>query len=203
MMKKILMLLMSALVATSAWAAGDDATLEKIESANKKINTLQANFSHIKCLNKKETKREGTLYFAVDKLSMVFSQPAADRFVIANGSMMVKDGKKGVKKYDLSKVKTMKSLSDCLLWAMHGEVRKIAKANDAEIAITENGNSYIITLTAKKKQVKGYTKIVIEYIKKNGAIQRMVMEDAAHTVNTYELSGSKPNATLPSDCFDF
>ena len=200
-MKKFLFLFLLTAFASPA-ATDPEAILDRIETLNKKTTTISASFVQARTLaNKKTVTLDGTLYFADgDKMDIIYSAPEGDRFCF-NGNKMRQTAKGATHNYDLTKNASMRSLADCLSWAMTGQVRSIAKANNAKIDVQEEDSHYVITLTATKKQVKGYARLTLTYNKKNGLLERLVMEEFSHVINDYQLHSPKANAKLPATAF--
>lgn len=186
-----------ALLAFATLHASNDATLAKIASGNQKVNSLIINFSQTKVLaNKQSQSLNGVLYYTNEgKMAMNYEKPAGDRFVISGNKVMhIKSGKR--KTFDMAKTASVKSLANSLLWALSGQVQKVADANNADIAVEESSDNYTVTLTARKRQVKGYAKLVLIYSKKNGLLQSLSMEEFNHVVNTYSMQSVKSNTAI-------
>lgn len=205
-MKRISAFFAALTLMMAANAQTDEAILNKIETANRNVSSLQAPFTQVKTLaSKKTVNMSGTLYYSrSDRMAMDYTQPQGNRFVINGGRMLVANGKQP-KIYTLASTPSMKSLADYLLNAMAGKVRSILAKNTADLSIQNDSQSenYVITLTAKTKQVKGFAKIVLEYNKKTGLFQRMEMEEFNHTSNVYTVSNLKTNVSIPEQTYKF
>ena len=166
-----------------------DGVLDKIASSNTRISTLQAHFDQSRFLKAtgKTIPMEGIFYYASpDRMSMSYSKPANELLVIDKNT---------------SKNKIMGSLSDCLLGCVRGKVGDVAKANNASVSTSESGGNYVVTLTAKEKSVRGYSKIVLTYRKVDCVLVKMVMEEFTGVTNTYEMSDIVKDKPLGDSVF--
>ncbi len=180
-----------------------DGVLDKIASSNTRISTLQAHFDQSRFLKAtgKTIPMEGIFYYASpDRMSMSYSKPANELLVIdKNTFFMYRGGNRST--FDTSKNKIMGSLSDCLLGCVRGKVGDVAKANNASVSTSESGGNYVVTLTAKEKSVRGYSKIVLTYRKVDCVLVKMVMEEFTGVTNTYEMSDIVKDKPLGDSVF--
>lgn len=197
-MKKIITAIAaSLLLATFASGADNDKALKTLEQKNASMTGFQGEIRQTKTLvNKHEIKSAGTLYFAgPDKMSMIYSEPSGEKFIINADKMLVKrDGKANI--FDLTKNKLMNSLAVTLLYSMQGRIAELSELCDADIEATMDASGWNITLTARKKAPKGYSRIDLRY-SPDGSITYMKMTEFAGISTTYEM----PTLThaLPSD----
>ena len=84
---------------------------------------------------------------------------------------------------------------------MRGKVGDVAKANNASVSTSESGGNYVVTLTAKEKSVRGYSKIVLTYRKVDCVLVKMVMEEFTGVTNTYEMSDIVKDKPLGDSVF--
>jgi len=187
-----------------AFAGNNDAfILSTIEARNETLKTAECTFTQVRAVPAAKTSVDmaGALYFDVNKkLSMLYTKPAGEYFVV-NGDIlkMNKGGKKN--QFDLTKVPMMNSLCKTLFCCIQGKIRTLAVEVNADVAVEETANSYIVTLTAKKKEVKGYSKIVLTYNKKTCLIDEMVMEEFTGVRNSYKMTSLKKNVNIPEEKF--
>lgn len=196
-MKKILVALAALFLTFGAFAAENEAILDKIETAGKKHSTITGALAQTKTTAAKaKIDMVGTLYFTAPKLFAIkYTKPANDRTVVNETSMLV--NRKGEpKKYTLKSTPSMKNLADFLLNAMSGNVRAIAKGNNADYTISEEGGNYVIVLTARKKAAKGYSLITLTYRKSDCVMVKMETKEFNGVVNNYVLSDIKVNSTI-------
>ena len=136
----------------------------------------------------KTTEKAGHLVFdGNDQLSMVYTNPEGEFFNI-EGSMvkMNLDGKKA--ELNASKVKMVQLQRATLLNCLSGNWEQAAIDNNAETSMVEEDGCQIITLTAQGRVPKGgYASVVLKY-GTDGALVKMVLEEAVGAINTYELS---------------
>lgn len=182
-----------------AFAGNNDAfILSQIEAKNETLKTAECTFTQVRAVPAAKTSVDmaGELYFdSSKKLAMLYSKPSGEYFVV-NGDIlkMNKGGKKN--QFDLTKVPMMNSLCKTLFCCIQGKIRTLAVEVNADCAVGETATSYVVTLTAKKKEVKGYAKIVLTYNKKTCLIDEMVMEEFTGVKNTYKMTSLKKNVTI-------
>ena len=203
-MKRILIAVLAALTCISSYAIDKDFTLMKIESTNLKYKTIQAKFDQKRTLPSKATAmRAGDFYYsAPDKMSMLFTEPATDKFIISDGKMLNILNGKPAQRFDLAKAPAMASFADCLLKSMSGEVRKVAEANNAEIEVSDDAKFYVVTLTAKTKAVKGFSKMVLKYRKTDCVLVEMEMEEFNKMVNLYVLKDISKDTAIDNSVYN-
>lgn len=137
----------------------------------------------------KTTPKSGHLTFdGNDHLTMVYSDPDGDFFNI-EGTMvkMNMDGKKA--ELDANKVKMVQLQRSTLLNCLSGNWEQAAVDNNADSNVSYEGDSQIITLTVQGKVPRGgYASVVLTYRVSDGALTKMVLEEAVGAINTYEIA---------------
>lgn len=136
----------------------------------------------------KTTEKAGHLIFdGNEQLSMVYSEPEGEFFIIeGNEVKMNLDGKKA--EINADKVKAVKLQRATLLNCLTGNWEQAAADNNAETTIEEEDGFNIVTLTTKGKVPRGgYASVVLKY-DTDGTLVKMILEEAVGAVNTYELS---------------
>ena len=202
MIKKICSLLFVLSIFSSSFATNDGDILAKIAAANKQTTSIESTFKQTRTnAAKVKTNMTGKLYYKNTKqLSMLYSQPASDKFLISGGIMLVKTGTKSMQ-YTLSKSPVMNKLANYLLKAFAGQVVEIAQSNNASYTISDDGKNYVIKLTAKKSAAQGFAKITLKYRKSDCVLVYMENEEFNHLTNTYELNGVKRNVSISQSVF--
>lgn len=183
--------------------ADDAAVLSKIETANSKVETIQAHFIHRKTLvaTAKVTSMEGTLYFSSpDKMGMHYTKPATDLLIINGNQFYMNRGRKA-STFDTDKNALMRSLSQTLIRCVRGEASQVATDNNADISTSSSGSNYVVTLTAKKNSPKGYSKIVLKYRKSDCMLVSMEMTEFIGVVNLYEMSDIKTGVSVDASVY--
>ena len=136
----------------------------------------------------KTTEKAGHLTFdGNDQLSMVYTQPKGDFFNIEGTKVKMNlDGKKA--DLNAEKVKMVKLQRSTLLNCLSGNWEQAATDNNAEVTSVEEGGLQTITLTAKGKIPRGgYSSVVLTYRIADGALVKMILEEAVGAINTYEM----------------
>ena len=126
----------------------------------------------------------------------------ANEALIINGNQfyMVRSGKKLL--FDTDKNPPMRSLRNTLLYCLQGKLRTLAADNDAELTVAEDAKGYTITLTARKKAVRGYQTIVLRYSKTNNLLMTMEMNEFSGNSTIYTMSDYKTNGQIDAAKFN-
>lgn len=152
--------------------------------------TYDDNFTQTRLIkvSGKSIVKSGRLVFdGKTTLSMNYSEPAGEYFTVeGNDVKMNLNGKKSAVRAD--KAKSVGLLCSTLMNCLSGKWEEAAKANNAESSVSESKGMRTVTLTAKGKvQRGGYASVVLTYRISDGKLMKMVLEEAAGIVNTYEI----------------
>ena len=152
--------------------------------------TFDTEFSQTKTMkvSGKTTDKVGHILFdGKDQLQMTYSNPEGDYFIIEGNKVKINmDGKKA--ELDANKVKMVGLQRSTLLNCLSGNWEQAATDNNAETTITEEKGMKVITLQAKGKIPKGgYKSVVLTYRLSDNSMVKMVLEDAAGIINSYEI----------------
>lgn len=128
---------------------------------------------------------KGKLEYKMDNyLSINYDN--GELFLIDNNNMTInRDGLK--QNFDTSKNLMMKGLRDALLFSFQGKLTELATAQQATMEVSKESGNTVVTLTAQKKQVRGYSKIVV-YYKPDGSIFKMQMDEFNGASTLYTLN---------------
>ena len=126
-------------------------------------------------------------YDGNDKLSMTYTTPEGDYFIIDGDKVkMNMDGKKA--ELDAEKVPMVKLQRATLLNCLSGNWQKAAADNNAETTVTEAKGLRTILLTVKGKVPRGgYSSVELTYRLSDHKLTKMILEEPIGTVNTYEI----------------
>lgn len=171
MMKKLLLVSMLLCAALSAFAQ------KTIDCTFTQERTIQA--------SGKVFHSEGAISFtAPDQLTMTYTEPAGEYLVISGP--MLRSNSMGQKiSVDTDKNARFRGLKNTLLNCITGEYEKAAADNDADLEVSEKAGVKTVTMTARKAAVRGYSKIVLEYVK--GLPVRMVLEEFGGISTAYSF----------------
>jgi len=136
----------------------------------------------------KTTVMKGHLTFdGAEKLTMDYSDPAGDYFIIdGNTVKMNLQGKKA--EMDASKVQMVTLQRATLLNCLSGKWEQAAKDNNATTEVTEKTGFRTVKITANGVVPRGgYKAVVLTYRIKDGKVTRLVLEEPAGIENTYEI----------------
>lgn len=180
--------ILTAVPQTGCRAQDSSALMSKIESANSTTKVRTGKFTEERNRKGKAPQSlAGELTFdPAGKLSMNYSTPAGDVFNIADGFIVMKNN--GVdSKFDLSKNKPMKQLSDLLLSSFSGKMQDFALQNACTLDVEKTASSIKVTVSATKKGVRGYSVVVSDYDLKTGLLMSMRMEEFDGSVTVYQM----------------
>ena len=170
-MKKILFL---AVFACCAWIAG----AQQIESTFTQARTIQA--------SGKVIRSEGVVSFkAPDQLTMTYTNPEGE-YLIISGPMLRSNAQGQQLSIDTSKNPRFRNLRNTLLNCIMGEYETAAADNDADLEVKEKNGVKTVEMKARKTAPRGYSKIVLEYIK--GLPVRMVLEEFGGISTEYKFT---------------
>lgn len=143
------------------------ASAQQIDCSFTQARTIQA--------SGKVIRSEGVISFlAPDQLTMTYTQPAGEYLVIS-GPMLRSNAQGQQLSIDTDKNPRFKVLRNTLLNCITGEYEQAAKDNDAELTVSEKGGVKTVSMKARKAAARGYSKILMEYVK--GLPVRMVLEE--------------------------
>ena len=200
-MKKILLTIATALLGLSALA--QDAILDKIEKANAGLTSVQCSFTEQKTLvaTGRKFDFDGTVHFlAPDKMALRFNQPTELAIINGDTYYLKRGGKPMLVHTDKSPM--MLGLRNTLLNCIQGRPRQVAAENDADIAVKETKDVYIVLLTARKQTTKGYAHIYLSYRKSDCALVKMDMEEFGGIIDIYQMSGHRFGVTHDPAVFE-
>lgn len=153
-------------------------------------NTFDTDFTQTKVMkiSGKTTNKVGHITFdGNDQLSMIYSEPEDDYFIIDGYMVKIKmDGKKA--DLDAEKVKMVKLQRSTLLNCLKGNWEQAAEDNNADLTVTESDGERNIVIKAKGRVPKGgYSSVEITYRLSDGMMTKMILEEAIGIQNTYEM----------------
>ncbi len=159
-MKKILTLLCLSLAIFTTYA-------QQIECTFTQDKTIQA--------SGKVIHSEGVISFnGSDQLTMTYTKPAGEYLVIS-GPMLRSNANGQSISVDTDKNARFRSLRNTLLNCITGQYEQAAADNDAELQVSEKSGVKTVSMKARKNAPRGYSRIVMEYIKELPV--RMVLEE--------------------------
>lgn len=182
-MKRIIFAVLAIFSIVPLCAQTSDAILSKISS--KASQNINKDFAEVRKTAGKEEKLGGTLAFKPEGyLSMDYTN--GEQFIIDGSKMTIKRAGK-TQVFDTNKNLMMQGLSHMLIYAFQGKVKELAQEQGTEIAAFQDGDLYVVTLTAVKKSARGYSKAIFRYSTKTCAIKSMVLTEFSGKVTTYDL----------------
>jgi hypothetical protein len=173
-MKHITMIILAVLFSVSAFAQ----------------QTFDNDFTQTKVMkvSGKTTEKVGHITFdGKDQLSMIYSEPEGEYFIIEGDQVKINmDGKKA--DLDANKVKMVKLQRATLLNCLSGNWEQAAVDNNADSTVTEDKEFRNILIKARGKVPRGgYSSVDLTYRLSDGMMVKMVLEEAIGIINTYEI----------------
>jgi hypothetical protein len=152
--------------------------------------TFDTDFTQTKVMkiSGKTTPKSGHILFdGKDHLSMTYTEPEGDYFIIEGNQVKINmDGKKV--EIDAQKVKMVKLQRATLLNCLSGNWEQAAEDNNADVTVTEEDGIKTVSIVARGKVSKGgYKSVVLTYRVSNNALVKMVLEEAIGIINAYEI----------------
>lgn len=153
-------------------------------------NTFDTDFTQTKLMkiSGKTTPKEGHLTFdGNDQLSMIYSQPQGEYFIIEGNKVRINmDGKKA--ELDAEKIQKVRLQRSTLLNCLAGNWEEAANDNEADLTVTEENGLRNVLIKARNKVSKsGYSSVALTYRIDDGTLIKMVLEETIGIINTYEL----------------
>ena len=136
----------------------------------------------------KTTQKEGHITFdGKDQLSMVYSTPEGEYFIIEGNLVKINmDGKKA--NLDAEKVNMVKLQRATLLNCLAGNWEQAAEDNNADLTITEANGQKTVSIVARGKVPRGgYSSVELTFRLSDGMMTKMILEESIGIQNTYEM----------------
>lgn len=177
------------LAAVPVSAQVGDALLSKVEAVASVNTSYGSDFVEVRKAKDGKVVKNCKGSFTYDKkgsIVMTYTDPEGELFKVADGKMnIIRDGK--TQNLDSKKVPLAKKMSESLICLFEGKVKQAAEIQKAEYKVEDMGETYVATLTAKTKAVKGYGKTRVTYSKKDGHVIEMYLEEFNGNSSTYSL----------------
>jgi len=183
-MKNIFFSIIAFFASVFCFADDSEAILSRIEKA--RHNETTVNFVEVKTsASKIQTTLEGELQYKPEGY-LIMNYSNGDLFLI-DGVMMTIKKKGQEKKFDTTKNVMMKGLSHVLIYAFQGTPSKIGPEQGADVVAKKDGDFYEVSITAQKKQARGYSRIIIRYTVKDCSIFDMQMDEMTGASTLYHI----------------
>lgn len=135
----------------------------------------------------KPVKKLGTLYFtAPDKLSVLFSNPRGDKYVIVSDKIYDQQGKRGLI-YNFDKHELKKKFASLFMLALMGKIVDIEKMIGVKAQIEEKKSFYIFSFENSDKNIIQYKTVRLLYSKIDYHLCMVVLEDFNDELMTYNM----------------
>ena len=116
---------------------------------------------------------------------MTYSEPSGEYLIIDGTTLKSKSLGKAIS-VDTAKNAMFRKLRNTLLNCITGNYEQAAVDNNADIKTSQEGGLKTVTLTARKAAVSGYSKIILDYNKKNLPV-RMVLEEFGGLLTEFQF----------------
>lgn len=136
----------------------------------------------------KTTNKAGHIVFdGKDHLSMTYTEPEGDYFIIEGNMVRINmDGKKA--DLDSEKVKMVQLQRATLLNCLSGNWEQAAEDNNADLNIVEKDGLKTVSIVARGKVPRGgYNSVELTYRLSDGMMTKMILEEVIGIQNTYEM----------------
>lgn len=136
----------------------------------------------------KTTNKAGHIVFdGNDHLSMTYTEPEGDYFIIEGNMVRINmDGKKA--DLDSEKVKMVQLQRATLLNCLSGNWEQAAEDNNADLNIVEKDGLKTVSIIARGKVPRGgYNSVELTYRLSDGMMTKMILEEVIGIQNTYEM----------------
>lgn len=205
-MKKLVALLLALpALCLPVRAASDAEILSRIAAAGSGVTSLRGTFTHVRSMavSGRTTNMAGDYYYlAPDRLAMHYTTPASDCLIINGDRLHLHLGTPTGTTFDTTHNALMAKLRNLLLDSVCGRVQDIAEANDADIAVKETGDTYLITLSARRRITTGYSRIVLTYRRADCQLIAMQLSEPGGITNLYRISDLQAGPALDAVLFD-
>ena len=152
--------------------------------------TFNTDFTQTKVMkvSGKTTNKAGHIVFdGNDHLSMTYTEPEGDYFIIDGNMVRINmDGKKA--DLDSEKVKMVQLQRATLLNCLSGNWEQAAEDNNADLTIVEKDGLKTVSIVARGKVPRGgYNSVELTYRLSDGMMTKMILEEVIGIQNTYEM----------------
>lgn len=133
----------------------------------------------------KPVKKLGMLYFtSPDKLSVLFSNPKGDKYVIVSDKIYDQQGKRGLI-YKFDKHESKKKSASLFMRALMGKIVEIEKLIGVKAQFEEDKSFYIFSFENSNKNIIQYKKVRLLYSKLDYHLCMVVLEGFKDEITTY------------------
>lgn len=201
-MKKVLFILIAWLCTINVQAQQDSLVLMQIEATGTSIHSMECRLRNtMKRPNKQEEEKVGDLkYLTTNFIDAHFSE---DEYIIMNGNKMkihlgIFNGT-----FRTDRNPLIKPISRMLVCAINGQCLKIAEENDYDLALSEDSESYNVTLTTRKKKLLGigYRRAVFSYGKDNFRLKSILLIDYKDNHDLYSFENQVFDKDIDKSAF--
>lgn len=154
--------------------------------------TYEADFTQTRVMkvSGKTVNKAGHLVFdGKDYLSMIYSEPEGEFFIIDGNIVKINMDGKNVN-LNADKAKSVELQRSTLLNCISGNWEQAAADNHAEVNIVEEEGQRTIFIYAKEQEKTprgGYVAVILTY-RNDGSLMTMVLEQKNGVINTYEIN---------------
>ena len=186
-MRKFVIVCVTALLYAVTMYAQDPASILNTLH-NAPVRAMNAKMSEVRTFADKTRPRQvlkgDFVWKSTADMSIMYAN--SESFVLEGDRMtVVRDGSTQV--YDLSKNLMMKGLASALRCSFEGRLDDLARDNDAEITAVKDGSDYVVTLTARKKSVRGLSLLIAHYSVSTCTLKSLRMDEFSGASTFYTL----------------
>ena len=196
-------ILFTALLFAMQLQAQDVDLLNRIQNANGKIKSFDADLSNTLVKPKKTTTQNGKLYFVAPyEFSAQFT---TGNYMIVNENKIKMDIGMFHGTFKLKDGGTMQGLSHIFLYGFQGRTQDLAKENGYTLSTKTEGGYHVVTGTIMKKKLIGigYKQVVFKYNTSDLLLKEIVLYDYSGNKDTYTISNVKYDVPVDKKMFQF
>ena len=177
--------------------------ITKLNQTSASIQTMSANFSQTKYLSMLSDKMvsDGKIYYSKsDKLRWEYTSPYQYLFIF-NGTKVYVGNNSKQNIIDTNTNKVFKEIARIMMNTVTGTA--LSNNGDFEIALSEDNNQWIVTLTPKKKELKSmFTKVVLYFNKKSNIVSEINIFEKNGDRTNIKFSGIQTNKSIDATLFN-
>jgi outer membrane lipoprotein-sorting protein len=174
---------------------------QKMETASKQINSMEADFTQDKYLSVMSENIITKGHFMFRKTNMLrweYIDPLKYLIVINKDKMFIKDKGK-VNKYDMNSNKMFKSINEMMVSTVDGN---LLKSKNYKTAFYEGDKYYLLEMSPQQKGAKDFLKVIQLYINKTDySVEKVKMIEPGDDYTMIEFTGRKTNQPIADEKF--
>ena len=201
-MKRLLSLVACIVFALQVHAQDID-LLNRIQTINEKIKSIEADLVNTYFKSKKTIVLEGKLYYVAPKDFAAMFVP--DNYMIVNTSHIKTNIGLFSGTFRLRDGGMLQSLSNTFLYGFQGRIQQLADENNYSLTTKTEGDYHVVTGTSRKKKIIGigYKQVIFKYHTDSLLLKEIILCDYSGNVDVYTVSNVKYDVAVDPNTFVF